>query len=81
MATFLATRWPVTELLDIDQTRAFRQVLRAEGSSDLVQKLIPVLDTANATKAQGDAVWDALMHADISVLRKSMIALRKYVPW
>lgn len=80
-AAFLSADWPVTELLKIDQPDAFRRVVRAAGSSELVQKLVPALGRADATKDQGDAVWDALMDADISTLKKGMVALRKYVPW
>jgi len=78
---FLSARWPINDLLEIDKSDAFRQVLRAEGSSTLVQKLIPTLDRAHASKAQGEAVWDALMDGDISTVRKGLAALRKYVPW
>jgi hypothetical protein len=80
-AAFLLGDWPIANLLDIDQADAFRKVLRSDDSSVLVQELVPALDRAHASKAQGEAVWDALMAADVSTVKKVMVALRKYVPW
>ena len=80
-ASFLKARWAVKDLLEIAEPDAFRDVLGSEGSSTLVQKLIPTLDQAQVSSAQREAVWDALIDSDISTVRKGLVALRKYVPW
>jgi hypothetical protein len=79
---FVGGKWPVEELLSIENPAALREVLASPGAAPLIAALIPVLDSSGATKKQGEIIWNSLFASeDVSFIEKALTPLREAILW